>query len=310
VSISGARILVTGGAGFIGSHLVDLLTLEGANVVVFDDLSAGRLDNIAGSAGHIEFVQGSVTDADLVSKLTQGCRFVFNFAANADVPYSVRYPQVDFLTNALGAFNVYQACLKHNVERVLQASTAAVYGEPVYTPMDENHPLRPISPYGASKLSAEAMGLAWHSCFGLPFTAIRIFNTYGPRQPRYVIYDLFRKIQNDPGHLEVLGNGMQVRDYCYVTDTAKAFLQLAESTDAVGQVFNIAGGNPIAISELVGLILETLGLRGTTVTYTGSSWPGDITRLIADLEKIRRQGFSPTIDLREGLQRFASWINP
>ena len=308
MSLNGSKVLVTGGAGFISSHLVDLLVARGAHVRVLDDLSAGKRENLEQVAGDIEFHEGSVTDPDKVSELVKDCRLVFNFAANADVPRSVKHPDIDYQTNAVGMFNVLTACRRHGVERVLQASTAAVYGEPVYTPMDEKHPLAPISPYGASKLGAESLGLAYHHTYQLPFTAIRIFNTYGPRQPRYVIHDLFRKIQNNPRQLEVLGTGEQVRDYCFVADTARAFLNLALNPEAVGQVFNIAGGHPVSIKELVAMILQTLGLEDTAIHYTGQSWPGDITRLVAGLDKIKATGFSPTVDLTEGLRRFADWI--
>lgn len=308
MSLVQSRVLVTGGAGFIPSHLVDLLVAAGARVVVLDDMSAGKPENLAAVKNDIELVVGSVTDAALVDRLVRGCRLVFNFAANADVPRSVKYPDIDFATNAVGAFNVYSACRKHGVERVMQASTAAVYGEPEYTPMDERHPLHPISPYGASKLAAESMGFAWNHAYDLPFTAIRIFNTYGPRQPRYVIYDLFRKIQKDNRRLEVLGTGEQVRDYCYVADTATAFFNLSQDPGAIGGVYNIAGGHPVSIRELVAKILATLQLHETEVYYTGQSWPGDINRLVAGLDKIRAAGFAPTVDLDEGLRRFATWI--
>jgi UDP-glucose 4-epimerase len=308
MSLAQSRVLVTGGAGFIPSHVVDLLVAQGAKVVVLDDMSAGKAENLASVKDDIEFVIGSVADAELVDRLVSGCRLVFNFAANADVPRSVKFPEIDFATNAVGAFNVYTSCRRHGVERVMQASTAAVYGEPEYTPMDERHRLRPISPYGSSKLAAEATGLAWHHTFNLPFTAIRIFNTYGPRQPRYVIYDLFRKIQANSKRLEVLGTGEQVRDYCYVADTAAAFVNLALNPSAVGDVYNIAGGSPVSIKQLVAMILHTLGLTETEVYYTGQSWPGDINCLIAGLDKIKGTGFAPTVDLDEGLRRFARWI--
>jgi len=310
MSIRGDRVLVTGGAGFIASHLVDLLVFQGARVRVLDDMSAGKQENLADVRDDIELIEGSVCDADTVDRAVAGCRLVFNFAANADVPRSVKHPDIDFMTNSVGMHHVLTAARKHGVERTLQASTAAVYGEPTYTPMDEDHPLRPISPYGASKLGAESLGLAWHHTYDLPFTPIRIFNTYGPRQPRYVIYDLFRKLQKDPHHLEVLGTGEQVRDYCYVADTASAFLSLALNPGADGRVYNIAGGRPVSIRELVAMILDTLGYKDTEVTYTGQSWPGDITRLVAGLDRIRAEGFSPTVDLEEGLRVFADWIMP
>ncbi len=303
------KVLVTGGAGFIPSHLVDLLVESGARVVVLDDLSAGKIENLGQVKNHVEFVEGSILDVDLLDNLVAGSRFVFNFAANADVPRSVKYPDLDFHTNAVGAFNVFSACRKHDVERVLQASTAAVYGEPEYVPMDEMHRLNPISPYGASKLGAESLLMAYHKTYDLGCTVVRIFNTYGPRQPRYVMYDLFRKLEKNRSQLEVLGTGQQVRDYCYVSDTATAFLSLALNEKANGEVFNIAGGQPVSIADLVTIILDTLNLTATDVHYTGQSWPGDIKRLIADITKIQGAGFKPTVDLNEGLRRFAEWID-
>lgn len=309
IKLNNDKVLVTGGAGFIPSHLVDLLVESGAKVVVLDDLSAGKVENLTQVKNDIEFVEGSVLDVDLVDKLVAGSRFVFNFAANADVPRSVKHPDIDFNTNAVGAFNVFLACRKHEVERVLQASTAAVYGEPDYVPMDEKHPLRPISPYGASKLGAESLLLSYHHTFDLGCTVVRIFNTYGPRQPRYVMYDLFRKLEKDRSQLEVLGTGEQIRDYCYVSDTAAAFLNLALNEKANGEVYNIAGGQPISIAGLVDQIIETLALTDTKVHYTGQSWPGDIKRLMADISKIQGTGFKPTVNLKDGLRRFAEWID-
>jgi len=308
MSLQGSRVLVTGGAGFIASHVVDLLVDQGAQVVVLDDLSAGKMKNLERVKDDIEFIRGSVSNPETVDRAVAGCRIVFNFAANADVPRSVKHPDIDFHTNCVGMYNVLTAARKHEVERTMQASTAAVYGEPVYTPMDEKHPLQPISPYGASKLGAESLGLAYHHTYGLPFTPIRIFNTYGPRQPRYVIHDLFRKLQRNSQQLEVLGTGEQIRDYCYVLDTARAFCDLALRPDAVGEVFNIAGGHPVSIRELVAMILDTLQLDQTEVHYTGQSWPGDITRLVASLDKIEAKGFEPTIDLKTGLKNFADCI--
>lgn len=308
MNLQGASVLVTGGAGFIGSHVTEQLVGRGARVTVLDDMSAGRLKNLAAVLPDIEMVTGSVADAPLVSRLVSAKTVVFNFAANADVPRSVSDPQLDFTSNAIGTFNLLTACRQHGVERVLQASTAAVYGEPLLTPMSEEHQLRPISPYGASKLAAESLGLAYHHTYDLPFTAVRIFNTYGPRQPRYVIHDLFRKLERDSRRLEVLGTGEQVRDYCYVDDTARAFCDLCERDDAVGRVYNIAGGTPLSIRELVALILECLGLHDTTVHYTGVSWPGDITRLVADITRIRATGFAPTVDMPTGLARFRDWL--
>lgn len=308
MNLTGARALVTGGAGFIGSHVVDQLLERGASVTVLDNLITGRTRNLEAVRNHIEVVEGDIRDRGLVEEVVRGRDLIFHFAANADVPKSVEEPAYDFETNAGGTFNLLAACRSSDVRRIIYASTAAVYGTPQYTPMDEQHPCRPVSPYGASKYAGERLGFAFRETYGLPFTAFRIFNTFGPRQPRYVMYDLFRKLQNDSRTLEVLGTGEQVRDYCYVADTAKAFVDVSADDITEGEVYNLSGGRSISIRNLVALILEAHGSNGTKVYYTGKSWPGDIVHLEADISKIRTFGFAPTVGLEEGLGIFAKWL--
>lgn len=308
MNLTKSRVLVTGGAGFISSFVVESLVEHGASVTVLDNLSTGRLGNLKLVKDHIQFCEGDMRDACLLARLVRDQDIIFHFAANADVPKSVTDPTYDFHTNAVGAFNLLHGCLNSKVQRIIYASTAAVYGPPQYAPVDESHPCHPISPYGASKLATEILGFAYRHTFDLPFTVVRIFNTYGPRQPRYVIHDLYRKLQKNPNTLEVLGTGDQIRDYCYVTDTARAFLAIASDDSTQGEVYNISGGRTISIRDLVTMILNVTGHRDTIVTYTGKSWPGDIVRLEGEISKIRGSGFSPTIPLEEGLQLFTDWI--
>ena len=306
MKLKGKNILVTGGAGFIPSHIADLLVKKNANVTVMDNLKDGFIENV--DKKNISFFKADVRDEKEVKKIIKKQDVVFHLAANANVPYSVEHPDYDFHTNAVGSFNVLKACVDYNIEKVVYASTAAVYGEPDYTPIDEKHPLNPISPYGASKLTGERLGFAYHKTYNLPFTAIRIFNTYGPRQPRYVMFDLLKKLCKNPNELEVLGTGNQIRDYCYVTDTAKAFVLAAEKDESVGEAFNIAGGNPISIKELVSKITDALDLCDTKVTYTGKSWKGDITKLMADISKIKEVlGFEPETQLDDGIPELKKW---
>ena len=306
----GKRVLVTGGAGFLGSHLVDALVKSGATVTALDSLHSGNMANLDEARSQIVFREADVRDWYAMRDATRHQDVVFHLAANADVPYSLEHPQFDFEVNVLGSQNIMRACMANDVARLVFASTAAVYGDPVYTPMDEDHPLRPISPYGASKLAAENLGFAYHRAFGLPFTAIRISNSYGERQAKYVIHDFLAKLLNDPGRLEVLGDGGQHRDFCHVSDVSRCFLLAAESDATRGEALNLAGPGSISIGDLAHLLLELLGLEGKTeISYTGRSWQGDISLLLPDTAKARRLlGFSPEVALKDGLLTLIRWL--
>ncbi len=303
------KILVTGGAGFVPSHVTDLLVEKGAIVTVIDNLKTGSLKNLEKSKDKIDFYKIDVRDFKKVKSVVKEQDIVFHFAANADVPYSVKHPKYDFDTNAVGGFNILKNCVDFNIKKVIFASSPAVYGEPNYVPVDEKHPLNPCSPYGASKLATEALGFAYYKTYGLPFITIRIFNSYGERQPRYVMYDLLKKLYKDPTKLEVLGTGEQIRDYCYVTDTARAFILAAENDNAIGEVFNLGGGNPISIKQLVKHLIKILQLKDVKVYYTGKSWEGDIVKLAADVSKTKQiLGFEPNVSFAEGVQRLHNWL--
>lgn len=291
------RILVTGGAGFIGSHTVDRLVHEGTEVTCIDNMNAGNIRNLEHSIKEIEFVEGDIRNKELINKLTKNKDVIIHIAANASVPASVNDPYYDFESNAVGTFNILRAAVEYGAGKVLYASSAAVYGNPVYTPVDEKHPLAPVSPYGATKLAGERMGFAYKETYGLNFTAVRIFNTYGPRQPRYVMYDFVKKLLINPEKLEVLGTGEQIRDYSYVEDTVTAILIVAEKGD---DSYNIAGGNPISIRELAEMMTQELA-PCAEIEYGYETWKGDIEVLSADIGKIKSLGFAPQTGLKEGL---------
>jgi UDP-glucose 4-epimerase len=310
VPFKGKRVLVTGASGFLGSHLVDHLVQLGATVTGLDSLHSGSLENLAQSRDAMRFIQGDVRDLATVQEACSAQDIVFHLAANADVPASVRDPDYDFETNLAGTQRVFRSCLEKKVGRVIFAASAAVYGNPRSTPITEEHPRRPISPYGASKLGAEQLGLVYHQVYGLPFTSVRIFNSYGERQARYVMYDVLNKLRHAPAVLDVLGTGKQVRNFCYVEDACHLFLQAAVVPEAVGQVFNLAGDDPISIADLVHLLVRLTGLTGKTeVRFTGQSWPGDIAQLIGDAGRAHRVlGFHPKVELQVGLMRLMGWF--
>jgi len=301
----GVPVLVTGGAGFIGSHVVDRLVEAGARVRVLDNLQAGNEANLTSVRERIDLRRADLRDPAAVDDAVKGCEVIFHIGANASVPASVDDRAYDFSTNALGTYHVADAAIRHDVRRIVQASTAAIYGTPRYTPVDEQHPLDPISPYGASKLAADRLLNAYAQVFDFELGIVRIFNTYGPRQPRYVMYDLMKKLARNPKHLDVLGTGRQLRDYCYIVDTVEALMLAAETPAPAPVIFNVSGGRTVSIRELVGLILATLELRDTEVVYGLPSWRGDIEVLSGDITKLRSLGWRPTVSLEEGLRRLA-----
>jgi UDP-glucose 4-epimerase len=299
------KAVVTGGAGFIGSHLVERLVASGIDVTVIDNFQAGKKANLSSVAERITVVEGDVRDSTVVNQGIADTDVVFHLAANASVPYSVENPRYDFETNAVGTFNVLEAARHTDVQKVVYASSAAVYGEPVYTPIDERHPVNPVSPYGVSKLAGEMYGTTFNTMYGLTFSALRIFNTYGPRQPRYVMYDLLEKLRETPRSLEVLGTGAQIRDYCYVSDMVNALTLAAQKGEGV---YNAASGSPTSIREVAEFIVAHVS-PGAAITYTGTSWKGDITTLTADITHLKTIGFAPKVSLPEGIKKMIQWFD-
>jgi len=297
------NVLVTGGAGFIGSHLVDALVGQGANVTVLDNLSTGSKKNINPEAN---FCFGGVDDPEAVRRSLADVEFVYHLAADATTRESSMgwdTPARTLEQNTVGTLNVFRSIVDLDLDvKVVYVSSAAVYGEPLYTPVGEDHPTNPISPYGISKLAGEKFALAYFKEFGIDAVVIRIFNTYGTRQPRYVIFELLNKLRTDRTRLQVLGTPDIVRDYCYVSDMVNA-LVLAMGKGIGGQVYNASGGSPVSIGNLVDHILGQLGLKGRVdVQYSGYSWKGDIAKMIGDISKIKGLGFKPRITIEEGLK--------
>lgn len=298
--------MVTGGAGFIGSHLVEKLVELEARVIVIDNFQGGKMQNLDRVKDKIQLIYGDVRDKKIIRRSLRDVEIVFHLAANASVPASVENPRYDFETNALGTFNLLEAAVSFSVERFIYASSAAVYGKPAYIPIDENHPLRPISPYGVSKLSGERMGIVFKDLYGLNFVSARIFNAYGPRQPRYVMYDFFHKLRKTPEKLEVKGTGSQIRDFCYVSDVVNALILIIEK--GKDDCYNVASGKGVTIKELAELFVSLVS-PGARIIYGESTWKGDIPVLLADITKLEKIGFKPLISLRNGVKRTIEWFN-
>lgn len=298
------RALVTGGAGFIGSHVTERLVQLGKEVTLVDSLRTGRKENIS---REVRFVRGDITDLEEVRANLRDVDVVFHAAAQTSTPKSVEDPLLDFRINALGTLNVLRAALDSEVKKVVYCSTAAVFGQPRYLPVDEKHPFEPISPYGASKLAGELYCLAFYRTYGLRTVSLRFFNVYGPRENLETTLDevaLYLSSAMRNRAITVLGDGNQSRDFVYVKDIARALLLAADSKSAEGRAFNIGTGVETSINDLVDTIERVTG-RKAVVRH--KPWrKGDIHRSFADISKARTiLGFSPRYTLKDGIQELA-----
>jgi len=297
MNIDGRTVLITGGAGFIGSHIAD--TLVGSNEVrVLDDLSTGSRDNVPSEA---ELLEGSVCDRDTLETAMADVDLVFHEAAMVSVPESIERPRRCHDVNGTATIDVLEEA-RLNDSRVVIASSAAIYGRPESLPVTEAEPKRPSSPYGAEKLSADNYVRVYADRYGIETVALRYFNVYGPRQRggQYSgVISAFTDQAKSGGPITVHGNGEQTRDFVYVDDVVRANL-LAATTDATGKGYNVATGTSISIRELAETV-RSLVDDDVDIVHTDPR-PGDIERSEADVTKAReRLGFEPTVSLRDGL---------
>lgn len=305
---SGRRTLVTGAGGFIGSHLVELLVGLGADVRAFVHYNArndwGNLELLAPEVrGEVEVVMGDIGDPFGVSRAVAGCEQVFHLAALIGIPYSYVAPQTYVETNVVGTLNVLEAVRANAGTRLVHTSTSETYGTARYTPIDEEHPLQGQSPYSASKIGADKMVESYVRSFELPAATLRPFNTYGPRQSLRAVIPTITA-QALAGDVVRLGSLSPVRDFTFVTDTARAFVAVAESEEAIGGTFNAGNGKGITIGDLAHLILEILGSNARIEADEARVRPeaSEVFTLLADTNAIAgATGWKPRVSLREGL---------
>jgi NAD dependent epimerase/dehydratase len=312
---AGRRALVTGGGGFIGSHLVELLVREGADVRVYVHYNArsdwGNLELVPQEVLEaVEVVSGDIADPFSVGRAVAGRDVVFHLAALIGIPYSYVAPQSYVATNVLGTVNVLEAVRAADGARLVHTSTSETYGSARYTPIDEEHPLQGQSPYSASKIAADKMVESYIRSFELPAATLRPFNTYGPRQSlRAVIPTIVTQALS--GDVVRLGSLTPVRDLTFVTDTARAFVAVADSDAALGTSLNAGSGKGIAIGDLAALILELLGSRARIETEEARVRPeaSEVIELVADAARLRElTGWSPEVELRDGLAQTIEFL--
>lgn len=306
----GGRCLVTGGAGFIGSHLVDLLRSTGRPVRVFDDLSTGLKENLPNTSD-VELIEGSVTDPDKIVRAAQDCEVIFHLAALASVTKSVEDPIASHNICATGTLNVLQAARAAGVRRVVYAGSASAYGgasDP--QGQDEDTPLVALSPYAAAKLSGEYYCQAFAATYGLETVRLRFFNVFGPRQradsPYSGVIAIFTAALTAGRIPTVFGDGLQSRDFVYVADVAKALLRAAEAPGVSGRVYNVGTGGSVTLLDLIAALNRILGT--SIAPKHGPERAGDIRHSRARIERITTDlGYSPSIQFEEGLARTMEW---
>jgi UDP-glucose 4-epimerase len=300
------QAVVTGGAGFIGSHLVERLLRDGHRVRVLDNLATGRLENLETCRNHpgLEFAQVDVTDFAALRARLEGVDWVFHLAGLADIVPSIQEPLAYHAANVDGTANVAEAARLAGVRRVVYAASSSCYGLPDQFPTPEEAEIRPMYPYALSKYLGEQILLNWHKIYQLPVVSLRLFNVFGPRSRTTGAYGavfgvfLAQKLAGKP--FTVVGDGRQSRDFTFVTDVAEAFVRAAES-EAAGEIFNVGSGGTYSINRLVELL-------GGEVAYVPKR-PGEPDCTFADTGKIRRRlGWSPQVAFEQGVERMLEHI--
>ncbi len=313
---NGQRVLVTGGAGFIGSHLCEALITLGAQVTAFDDLSGGdtaNFDSFKDQAGdRLQFVKGTILDSDALAGVTEGRRYVFHQAALASVPRSVAEPRLFNQVNVDGTLNVLEAARAAKAERVVFASSSSAYGDSEVLPKVETMPPQPKSPYAANKLAGEHLMRAWASSYGLDTAALRYFNIFGTRQNANSAYAAviaaFAKVLIGNEAPLIYGDGLQSRDFTFVHNAVHANLLAARSEKPIGgQEINIACGERVTVNELAELMAQMMGKPHLVASHRPDR-TGDVKHSLADLTRAREVlGYQPIVDFRTGLEPTLAW---
>ena len=304
------KVLVTGGAGFIGSHLSTALVAEGCTVTVLDNLSSGRLSNLDEIKDHISFFQGDIRDQEIVKKSAHGCDAIFHLAAVVSVPQTIRQPVESNLVNDLGTLIVLEAARQNNIKKVVFASSSAVYGDDPQLPKHEDMKPKPLSPYAVQKLTGEYYGRLYHDLYGIQTTCLRLFNIYGPKQdpssPYSGVISIFmtKAVLRKPPF--IFGDGQQSRDFLYVQDAVKAFVLAARTASDSVTILNVGTGKFVTINQLWQIISRLSGFTAEAVYQQPR--PGDILKSVASIERARSTlGFKPALPLEKGLEITFDW---
>jgi UDP-glucose 4-epimerase len=313
-------VLITGGAGFIGSHLADFLLGQDHRVNILDDLSAGSVSNLEKWDGseNLKFVRGDLLDPFSIKVALEDCDTVYHLAANPEVRSWLASPGDHFKQNVEGTFNLLEVMRERGgVEKLVFTSTSTVYGEPDVIPTPEDYaPLKPISNYGASKLAAEALICSYSSMYGFRSVIYRMANVVGPRSNHGVTFDFVGKLKRDPGELEVLGDGSQSKSYLYIEDCVDGMVTGVEATDEGVEILNIGSVDRVDVLTIARTVIEEMGLGSVEIRLTGGvdggrGWKGDVKVMQLDMGRLRSLGWKPRYGSGEAIRLTArSLLDP
>jgi UDP-glucose 4-epimerase len=307
VDMPKTRVFVAGGAGFIGSHLVEALLLRpNTTVVVYDNVTSGTRSRLRTVLGHerLHLVIGDIRSFDNLVDAMEGCEHLYLLASNPDIAMAITDPAVDFWQGTYLTHNILEAMRVNRVPRVTYASGSGVYGDQGETEVDEEFgPLIPISTYGASKLASEAMIAAYAHMFGIHGVVFRFANVVGPRQTHGITYDFVRRLLEDPSQLRILGDGSQSKSYIHVSDVVGAMMLLTEQRWEGFEIFNVGTGDYITVSEIADLVVERMGLEKIPYSYTGGDrgWKGDVPVVRFRSTKLASRGWRCAYNSREAI---------
>ena len=306
------RALVTGGAGFIGSNLVDRLLARGDDAIAYDNFSTGNRTFLEGALKNPRFslVEGDILDGATLAAALRGVDIVFHLAANADVRFGTEHPQKDLDQNTIGTFRVLEAMRQAGVKRIAYSSTGSIYGDAAVFPTPEDAPF-PVqtSLYGASKLAGEGLLSAYCEGFGFSTWTFRFVSILGERYTHGHVFDFYKRLTADPTHLHVLGNGKQRKSYLYVQDCIDAIFTAIERTEGKPVILNLGTDEYCEVNDSIGWITEALGIK-PRLTYAGGDrgWIGDSPFILLDCARMRRLGWAPKLSIREGILRTLAYL--
>jgi UDP-glucose 4-epimerase len=307
------KILITGGAGFIGSHLSEKYTKEGHTVICMDNFMSGNLTHIRHLLDYRNFklVKGDIRDFDLLEKIMRDVDVVFHLAAQIHVDRSYIEPKLTYDVNVMGTQNVLEVARLYDAKRVIHASTSEVYGSALHVPIDENHPLNAPHPYGASKIAVDRMCYAYIQTYGMNISIMRLFNVFGPRQRDVgyggVISIFTRRVLSNVPPI-IYGDGLQTRDYTYINDAVRAYDLVLNHNEPINEPINFGTGKEVSIIDLANKIIELCGKKGNIKPVLVEPRIGEVKRLIADATKAKDLlGWEPKYRLEEGLKDFIQW---